>query len=78
MYKKFAREKKHTNWCFFRLYTQPQVLLVESKNRKRSFKKNKSSFDIMEEATSTVKNQRRTNKWTKVVYNTQGGSANIM
>lgn len=75
---KNSQEKKHTNWCFFRLYTQPQVLLVESKNRKRSFKKNKSSFDIMEEAISTVKNQRRTNKWTKVVYNTQGGSVNIM
>ena len=60
------------------LYIQPQVILVESKKAEANIQKNKSSFDIMEEAISTAKNQRRTNKWTKVVYHTQGGSVNIM
>ena len=62
---KNLQEKKDTQTgVSFDYIPNHKFLLVESKNRKRSFKKNKSSFDIMEEATSTVKNQRRTNKWT--------------
>ena len=37
------------------LYIQPQVLLVDRKKAEAFIQKNKSSFDIMEEATSTAK-----------------------
>lgn len=78
MYKKFAREKNTQTGVSFDYIPNHKFYLWRVKIESVHSKKNKSSFDIMEEATSTVKNQRRTNKWTKVVYNTQGGSVNIM
>lgn len=50
------------------LCTEPQVLLVENEKSEAFIQKNKFSFGIMGEVTSTAKNQRRTNKWMKVVY----------
>ena len=50
---------------------------MENKKAKAFIRAKKTSFDIMGEAISTAKNQRRTNEWMKVVYHTQGGSVNI-
>ena len=41
----------------FLLCSKPQVLLVEIKKAEAFIQKNKSSFDIMEEVTSTAKNK---------------------
>ena len=41
----------------FDLYSKPQVLLVEIEKAEAFIQKNKSSFDIMGEVTSTAKNK---------------------
>ena len=70
-------QKVLLRFTIYYLYSKPQVLLVEIEKAEAFIQKNKSSFDIMGEVTSTAKKQRRTNKWMKVVYHTQGGSVNI-